>query len=410
VTWGSPLRLPTPDIVSFFGLTERRCTTRRDLAENPTTGLLDYASNRFRFGIVLPISPYNVEWWAIRGPASFGKNARFFNDGADMVRSTAIGWKVGLAVAVSALSLWQLPARAEDGPSEKVEAPRQPIEPKAVKVILLPPADDAVFALRRPEPSRGVSVISVESGSYGPVALPASEPADIREDAGSVEIPAPLERRSRASVPPASNIAVAQPRPEPAKTQADAAPVESLSTPARPPRAALVPPASNAVAVQQRQEPAKIQQDAASIESPSAPARSPRVALVPPASDTAVAPLRPEPAKTQKNATFVEIPSIPARSPFRQAARKGGPVENEWRSATSFQDQAPEPAPAKGNAAFRFLTNLWPGNKPASGPVSPATSSAPPQQNSAETEPAGGTPAAERKPARLLDALQFWKN
>jgi hypothetical protein len=294
-----------------------------------------------------------------------------------MVRSTAIGWQIGLAVAVAALSLWQLPARAQEAPPEKVEAPPQPIEQKTVKIILLPPADDAVFALRRPEPAGAVSVVSVESTPYGAVALPSAEPAEIQDDAETAEIPALVERPSLATMPPASDAAVVQPRLETAKVQENAAPVE-------------------------------IDRGAVG---------SPRVASVQPPARDIVAPPRAESAKIPQSATLVQIPSVPARSPFRRAAAKTAPVEaktapveNEWKSATTLQEQAPEPAPvAKGNSAFRFLTNLWPGNKQASAQVSPATSSAPPQQSPAEARPASETPTAKPKPAYLLDVLQFWK-
>jgi hypothetical protein len=78
---------------------------------------------------------------------------------------------------------------------------------------------------------------------------------------------------------------------------------------------------------------------------------------------------------------------LPGRSPFRQAPFKSEIVENP--------QQPPEAAPAKGNAASRFLTNLWPGNKTASTPVSSAEAGA----------------KSEKPPIkRILDGIQFWKN
>lgn len=266
-----------------------------------------------------------------------------------MVRSTAISWKTGAAVVALALPLWPLPALADDQPAEKAEPRHQPIEPTKVRVILVPPpAGDTVFATQRPDQMEAAPVILVQPAPNPIVAQPRPESAE----------PASI------MVQPAGNTAISQPRPEPAKTLEDAALVEKSLPPERRPRAALLPPVSNPAVASPRPE-----------------------AALP----------RPEAPKAEKSALAV-IPALPGRSPFRQTPFKTEFAENGPETAIPFLP-APEPAPAKSNSPFRFLTSLWSGNKPASTPVS--TPASPPAQGQDGDKP---------KPASFLDKIQFWKN
>jgi hypothetical protein len=180
-----------------------------------------------------------------------------------MMRSTATSWKIGLAVTALTLPLWQLPAAADDRLAERAGPRPQPLEPKTVRVILLPPASDAQLTPRYPKEVETAPIIMVK---------------------------------------PVENAAIAKPRPQ----QVEAASI-------------TVQPAENAAIVEQRPEPAKIQEDAAPVETPSLPERRPRVALLPPVGNAIVASPQPEPAKTENDATLAEIPSLPGRSPVRQA-------------------------------------------------------------------------------------------
>lgn len=292
-----------------------------------------------------------------------------------MVRSTAISWKIGLAVTALTLQLWPLPALADDGLAEKVETRPQPDEPKAVPVTLLPPASDALLASWRSWLSQDATIIMVRPAESAAIAQP---PPEQVEAAPSI-------------AQPAESAAIVQPRPE----QVETAPI-------------TVQPAENAAIVQTRPEPEKIQEDVTRVETPSLPERRPRVALLPPASDAIIVSPRPEPAKTQNDATLVAIPSLPGRSPFRPAPFKSEIVESGPNAAAPFQQQAPEPP--KGNAASRFLSNLWPGNKGASTPVSSTAEASP---SSAGDGKAGSEsdPKSDKPPIkRFLDGIQFWKN
>lgn len=291
-----------------------------------------------------------------------------------MTRSAAISWTIGLAVSSAALSLWQLPAKADDGGVDKVETRPQPIEPKTVRVILLPPASDAVFGLRPPGSATAAHVISVQ---------------------------------------PVGETAAAPPPLKSGKIQEDAAFVEGALHES-PPRAALQPSASNAPTAQPRAEPAKIRDDAASVEPPASPGRPPQVALLPPASDVASDQPRAEPAKPRKDASLVEIPSLPERPPFRTVLYDVEPVENEREAAASFREQPREPASLMGrvNSVFQPLANLWPGNRRANEEVSPTTedngrSVARPAFTDAD--PASDKADAGSKPASFLKTLRFWE-
>lgn len=187
------------------------------------------------------------------------------------------------------------------------------------------------------------------------------------------------------TVRPAENTAIAQPRPE----QVEAGRI-------------MVEPAEDAAIVQRRPQPEKLPEDVTPVETPLLPERrSPSVtnAMIPSP--------RPQPAKTQNEETLVAVPSLPGRSPFRQAPFKSEIVAEP----TPFPQQDPEPAPAKGSAASRFLANLWPSNKGASTPVSPTGEGSPSlagdgQAGQAEAGSKSDTPPIKR----FLDGIQFWKN
>jgi hypothetical protein len=164
-----------------------------------------------------------------------------------MVRSTAYSWKIGLAVAALALPLGQLQALADDGLSETPETRSQPLEPKVVPVILLPPASDAVFAPQRPALVEDVPIIMVQPARNRPITQLRAEPVKIREDA--------IIR-------------------EDAKFQQDATLEESSSTPEPPPRVALLPPVGNA-AIASRSEPEETRNDVTPVVIPALPGRSP---------------------------------------------------------------------------------------------------------------------------------------
>jgi len=153
-----------------------------------------------------------------------------------MVRLTTISWKIGLAVFAMVLPFWQLSALAEDGRTEKVETPSQPNDVKTVRVILLPPANDAVFAFRPPQSAKKApGVIWEQPTDDAAVAVLPPEPAKIEEDAAFVEPPSLPEPPQTALQLPASNAASARPRLEPAKIKKDAALVKIPSLPERPP-------------------------------------------------------------------------------------------------------------------------------------------------------------------------------
>jgi hypothetical protein len=165
-----------------------------------------------------------------------------------MVRLTTISWKIGLAVFAAVLPFWQLPAMADDARDEKVETPSPPIEPKTVRVILLPPADEAVFALRPPRSEKAARTIWEQPTDAAAVVPPRPEPAQIQENAA-------LAEPSSFAEPPAS-----------------AEPPSSLK---QPPQIALQPPAGNPASARPRPEPVKIKKAAASAEIPSLPERPP---------------------------------------------------------------------------------------------------------------------------------------
>ncbi len=186
-------------------------------------------------------------------------------------------------------------------------------------------------------------------------------------------------------VRPAANAAIAQPRPE----QLEVAPI-------------MAQPAEDAAIVQPRAEPEKIPEEATRVETPVLPGRRP-----PTVANAMIASPRPEPAKAQNDETLAAIPSLPKRSPFRQTAFKSEIVTEP----AALRQQPPEPAPAKGNAASRFLANLWPSNKGASTPVSSTGEGSPSsagdgQLGQAETGAKSDTPPIKR----FLDGIQFWKN
>jgi hypothetical protein len=374
-----------------------------------------------------------------------------------MVRSAAICWKIGLAATALALPLWQLPARAEDETAEKVETRAQPVETKAVRVILLPPANDAAFRSWRPGRVDGGSIVMVRPAEDAVIAAPPPEqenatpiPASPAENAAiaqprpeQTEAPAirlrPAENAAIAErdpqqakgsllrLRPAEDAVIAERHPDPAKaaplgtrpaenaaiTERDpqqtkgallrVRPAEDAEIPqSRPDRAeaAAIPaqPAGGPAIAQPRPEPEKSPEDATLVEAPSLPERRPRLALLPPAGDAPVASPRPETAKTQNDA-LVALPSLPERSPFRGGGFKSEIVEN----GPAIQ-RAAEPAPPK-TAAGRFLANIWPGNKGASTPASSTVGGGP------ASAPAQGQPEAGPKPPikRLLDGIQFWK-
>jgi hypothetical protein len=173
----------------------------------------------------------------------------------------------------------------------------------------------------------------------------------------------------------------------------------------------MVRPAGNAATnAQLRPEPVKIQENATLVERSPAPESTPRVALLPPVSDAAIAPPQPEPEKTQWSATPVVIPSLPARSPYRQTPFKSEIVEVGPQDAAILQQQVSEPTPPKGNAASRFLANLWPGDKQAKSTAESSPSSAD-DGEAGSIEQAEVAPKSDKPPIkRFLDELQFWKN
>ncbi len=328
-----------------------------------------------------------------------------------MVRSTAISWKIGLAVSALALQLAPLPALADDGLAETVEKRPQPLEPKAVRVTVLQPASDAAVAGWRPWQMGGAPIIMVRPADNAAIAQPHPDEVEAAPVWDTIVPPSPEQVEGTPSIMAraAGNAAVTQPRPE----QFEAAPI-------------LMQPVENAAVVRPRLVPEKIQEDVARVEPRPLSEGRPRVAVAPPASNAAVAPPRLEPAKTENAAPLVAIPSLPGRSPFRQAPFKSEIVENGPNAPAALRQQSPETAPAKGNAASRFFANLWPGNKGASTPASStaqgssssagaaragslgpsASNSAPPAQGQAETGAKSDKPPIKR----LLDGIQFWKN
>jgi hypothetical protein len=331
-----------------------------------------------------------------------------------MVDSTAICWKIGLAVFAAALPFGQLPALADDGKADKVEPRPQPVEAKAVRIILQPPANDAVFALRPPRPAAPVGTVSTQPAGGAALAPPPPEPVNPQEDAAFVDPPSLSEQFPQLAVQPSASDAVpAQPRPEPAKLKEDAAFVASPSSPERSSKTALQPPASNVAPVQPRPEPAKLKEDAAFVASPSSPERSPQIALQPPASNAASVRPRPEPAKIRKDAASAPIPSLPERRPFRPVLANLEPAEQERNAALASQKQTPEPTSflAKVNSAFKPLTNLWPGNKQASEAASPtaeASDRSTASTVSTDPGPASDETEVKQEQGSFLKSLRFW--
>lgn len=297
-----------------------------------------------------------------------------------MVRATAISWQIGLAVAALGLPLSQTPALADTTLAKKVEKRNLPLEPKAVRVILMPPASDTPVASPYPEMVKEAPVILVRTVGTAATAVPNQDPAapimaQPAEDAIIDEPQPDLMETARFMLQPAGSPSTAQPRPEPAKIPAETEIAKEPSlTERRPPAAspASPPPVANAAAT----------------------ASPPR-----------------EPATTQNDATLAAIPALPRRSPFRQTALqtpfKSEFVENAPLANGTFEQSAP----AKSNSPLRFLTNLWPGNKRASAPAesSAPTSTASASQPPANAAPASGDQQTAQKP-NLLDKLQFWKN
>jgi hypothetical protein len=166
-----------------------------------------------------------------------------------MVHSTANAWKIGLAVAALALPMGQLPALADDEPSEPLAVRHQPLEPKSVPIILLPPADDAVFAPQRPALADDVPVIIVQTAGTRAIAPLRTEPEKIQDDTLTkadarieqdtttlVESPPTSEPPPRvASLPPVVDAAIASPRPEPEQARTEATPVVIPALPGRSP-------------------------------------------------------------------------------------------------------------------------------------------------------------------------------
>jgi hypothetical protein len=339
-----------------------------------------------------------------------------------MVRSAAISWKLGLAVTALALQLWPLPALADDGSAQEVETRPQPLEPKAVPVTLLPPASDTALRTWRPGPANRAPVIMVRPAENTAIAQPRPEPTEparitvrpAENSAMAQPRPEPAEP-ARITVRPAENAAIAQPRPEPVEPAritvrpAESAPIAQPRPEPVEPAPITARPAETIATVQPRPEPEQIQEDVRPVETPSSPER-PRVAARPPIGNAKIASPRPEPAKTQNDATLVATPSLPGRSPFRQGSFKSEIVD----SPASLRQDPEQP---KGNAASRFLANLWPGHKAASTPVSstgggnlpPASTvsaSAPSEQDQAQAGPRNDKPPIKR----FLDGIQFWKN
>jgi hypothetical protein len=388
----------------------------------------------------------------------------------NMVRSTAISWKIGLVTA-SALQLWQLPALADDKLVQEVETRSLPLEPKAVPITLLPPASDSVMSSWRPWQMDGATIVMVrpaenvviappipEQVETGPIAVRPVENAAIARRPEQVETAPvavrPVENAAIARRPeqvetapiavrPAENVSIIQrreqvgtapiavrpaentpivERPEPVDdVPVIMRPVESAAIARRPEQMDGVPvilrPVESAAIAQPRQQPERIPEDVAPVEAPSSLERRPPVAPRPPVGNAPTASPRPEPVKTQNDAIVAAIPSLPGRSPFRQAPFKSEIVE-AGPNAGAFSQQPPE-AP-KGNAASRFLANLWPGNKGASTPVSSTSGGSPSSGGDGKAGPVASTSAqaqadagqkSEKPPIkRFLDGIQFWKN
>lgn len=187
-----------------------------------------------------------------------------------MVRSTAISWKIGVAVTAAALQLWQLPARADDGSTQGVGTRAEPLKPKSVPITLLPPASDAEMNSWRQYMPGGAPIVMVRPAKNGASAQPSPEQAQ----------PAPT------IVQPAVNAPSAQPRPEQAETAF-----------------IMMPPAASIATAQPRPEPEKTR-DVTRAETSSLS------------------------AKPRRDAPLAAIPSIPGRSPFRPAPFKSEIVEN----------------------------------------------------------------------------------
>jgi hypothetical protein len=304
-----------------------------------------------------------------------------------MVRSTAICWQIGLAVAALGSPMLLAPALADTTLAKKVETGNVPLEPKAVQVIMMPPASDTPVASPYAETMKDAPVILVRTVGSAATAPLRQEPATptLVEPAGNASFDEPqpdLMDSARFMVQPAGSASIAQPRPEPANV------------------------ASAKV------QPANVQEETVIAKSP--PLSEPRAPVAsppPPAAIAAIAPPPQEPAKAESSPTLAAIPALPRRSPFRQTALqtpfKSEFVENGPMATGTFQQQPVEP---KSKSPFRFLTNLWPGNKQANSPAesSPSPSTVAASQPPADAAVAGGEQQTAEKP-NLLDKLQFWK-
>jgi hypothetical protein len=137
-----------------------------------------------------------------------------------MARSMTIARKAGLALAVLALSA-QWPALADDAPKDTISAPSPPLEPTDVQVMLLPPADESVFALRPPGAAEVPSFTLMKPSADRSEAPPKTEPAPVREEAIAVDPPSLPELPVPAAVaaaPKADPVSIA-PRVEPAPVE-----------------------------------------------------------------------------------------------------------------------------------------------------------------------------------------------
>lgn len=257
-----------------------------------------------------------------------------------MVRSTAISWKIGLAAAALALPLSHGMALADDAPVEKVEPRPQPLEPKTVRIILMPPANDSVFTSPRPE-------------------MVPETPVIMMQPAGSAATVEPFPEASE---------------PEPSKIEEDVALVESPLVPDRP---ALVPLVSGAAAIASPPpEPPKAQKGATLVAIPSLPKRSPfrqapfKSELVDFVPNPALQQPEPAPVKAKSNSTFSFLGNLwpgkkQASTPVSSTA-DGTPVpagndrSDSTASASAQAEQIPAEAdePTTKEKAAKFLNSL----------------------------------------------------
>jgi hypothetical protein len=276
-----------------------------------------------------------------------------------MVRLTTISRKIGLAAFAAALPLSQMPAMADDQRIEKVETPPPPIEEKTVRVILLPPANHAVFAFKPPKGAKPAAPTAEQPKADPAVVTLPQEPAKIDAEAAFA---APVILAPSATVPkqPQQEALIIPERPR----------QEATIIPKQPQQAVLQPPARNAVTAQPR----------------------------------------PEPAKIRKPATVAAIPSLPERPPFRPVFDTIKPSELARSAAQTSREQPRESTSflAKVNASFRPLTNLWSGNQRASETASPAAESSPrPVASQAAASESSEAPKPEK--SSFLKKLRFWE-